>query len=395
MMRAQHRRALLILTIVIAALTVIQDLRFDASLGHERERALAVQRQIGAIETSLAAWRAAQAGYVATGQGPAYWMKRAADRSAEIEAALSQLGNASGSAEARRQYDAATSALGDLNGLDGRARDFATNDRRFEASDLIFTDAVQPTQRLTEAMAAAATMEQTASDSRMASTRWWRLALNVGALAWLFAAFLLVRRETRLAEADAADARAAQEAAASSVDGVVSPARPVSAATAAPTAMNLTSAADLCTELGCVMDSQDMSALFERAAPVLGAKGMVLWVADANGTVLRPSLTLGYPERVLARIGELQADGDNVTSLAFRSKRSQSVNGSAPASPGAIAVPLVNASGCVGVLSAEVSRTRPDQDTLAVARIIAAQLATVVVPANLTTRLPEGRTAQL
>jgi GAF domain-containing protein len=74
--------------------------------------------------------------------------------------------------------------------------------------------------------------------------------------------------------------------------------------------------------------------------------------------------------------------------------RSQAVNGAAPAAPGAIAVPIVTASGCVGVLSAEVSRTRPDHETLAVARMIAAQFAAIVSPAS-GVEIREPRTAQV
>jgi hypothetical protein len=48
--------------------------------------------------------------------------------------------------------------------------------------------------------------------------------------------------------------------------------------------------------------------------------------------------------------------------------------------PGAIAVPLISASGCVGVLAAEMQGGSNDGCT-AVARMIAAQLATLVSPA--------------
>jgi hypothetical protein len=158
--------------------------------------------------------------------------------------------------------------------------------------------------------------------------------------------------------------------------------------------VNLTAAAELCVDLGRVMDGRDVATLFERIGPVLGAKGIVLWMADAGGSLLRPSLTLGYSDRVIERLGSLKADSDNVTSLAFRSMRSQAVNGAAPAAPGAIAVPIVTASGCVGVLSAEVSRTRPDHETLAVARMIAAQFAAIVSPAS-GVEIREPRTAQV
>jgi hypothetical protein len=93
-------------------------------------------------------------------------------------------------------------------------------------------------------------------------------------------------------------------------------------------------------------------------------------------------LTHGYPERILMRLGALQVDADNMTSLAYRSMRAQVVNGSGPGAAGAIAVPLVTPAGCVGVLSAELRRHQPRPETLSLARIISAQLAALVSPAE-------------
>jgi len=120
--------------------------------------------------------------------------------------------------------------------------------------------------------------------------------------------------------------------------------------------------------------------LLERAASVLQAKGIVLWVADSAGAILRPSITHGYPEKVLSRLGPLQIDSDNVTSLAFRSMRPQTMNSSGPGAPSALAVPLLTASGCVGVLAAEVKQDKPASELLPLARIIAAQFAALIAP---------------
>src|SRR6185437_15521153 len=53
--------------------------------------------------------------------------------------------------------------------------------------------------------------------------------------------------------------------------------------------VNLADAASLCTDLARVLDTRDVPALFERAAQVLDAKGLVLWVADTSGVRLEPS----------------------------------------------------------------------------------------------------------
>jgi hypothetical protein len=154
--------------------------------------------------------------------------------------------------------------------------------------------------------------------------------------------------------------------------------------------VKLSEAADLCVDLARLLDGRDMPALFERAADVLDAKGLVLWVADADGAQLRPSLTHGYSEKVLAKMHALPLDGDNATALAFRSLRAQVVGASSPTGAGALAVPLVTASGCVGVLSAEVKKPRPGADTLSVAQMIAAQFSALVAPADAAAKVAQA-----
>jgi GAF domain-containing protein len=154
--------------------------------------------------------------------------------------------------------------------------------------------------------------------------------------------------------------------------------------------VNLRDAAELCVDLARVIDGRDVPALLQRAANVLDAKGVILWMTDSGGALLRPQLAHGYADRVLVKMGTLQVDADNATSLAFRSLRGQTVNGAAPSSAGAIAVPLLTSSGCVGVLAAEINRQRPSAETVDMARIIAAQLATFVIPSGEVTRVAQG-----
>jgi GAF domain-containing protein len=146
--------------------------------------------------------------------------------------------------------------------------------------------------------------------------------------------------------------------------------------------VSLGDAADLCVDLARILDSRDITALLERAAGVLDAKGVIVWAADTSGSVLQPSLAYGYPQQVIMRLGSLGTDADNVTSLAFRMKRLQVLPGAGSGTSGAIAVPLVTAAGCVGVLSAETRDPRPNPDVVAVTKIIAAQFAALIGPAG-------------
>ena len=62
--------------------------------------------------------------------------------------------------------------------------------------------------------------------------------------------------------------------------------------------------------------------------------------------------------------------------------RPQAMNGGGPGATGAVAVPLVTASGCVGVLAAEVRHSKPAAEMMSLAKIIAAQFSSIVTPVD-------------
>jgi hypothetical protein len=140
-----------------------------------------------------------------------------------------------------------------------------------------------------------------------------------------------------------------------------------------------------------VSDSQEVSALLARAATLLNAAGIVLWMKSDGGHELAPAAATGYDDRLVARLGRLSRDADNVTAAAFReaSARISVARGGAAA---ALAVPLLSPTGPVGVLSAEI-RDVPEVDTQrqALAAILAAQLS-MLLGAPATEALKHGTT---
>jgi hypothetical protein len=140
----------------------------------------------------------------------------------------------------------------------------------------------------------------------------------------------------------------------------------------------LTEVAAVCTDLGRVSQSNEISALLGRAANVLCASGVIVWVASENRDELFPAAASGYDERLFNRIGSIRRDASNITAAAFRGggPRTSSGVGGAPA---ALAVPLLTPHGPVGVFSAEL-RDIPnvDADRLALAAIFSAQLANLL-----------------
>jgi hypothetical protein len=127
-----------------------------------------------------------------------------------------------------------------------------------------------------------------------------------------------------------------------------------------------------------VSQTNEIDALLGRAARVLSASGVIVWVASENRDELLPAASSGYDERLFERIGSIRRDAANLTASAFRAGTPRtSVGGTA--APAALAVPLLTPHGSVGVLSAELRDiVEIDPDRLAVAAIFAAQLANLL-----------------
>jgi hypothetical protein len=144
----------------------------------------------------------------------------------------------------------------------------------------------------------------------------------------------------------------------------------------------LRAAADLCTDFARLGGEQELPALLERTARLLDATGIIIWVAAPGTGALAPLLAHGYSQQALARMPTIAADGDNATAAAYRSADIEVVKTNGM-SPGAIAVPLMTSLGCVGVMAAEVRHGREASESArALARIVAAQFATLVGPAQ-------------
>jgi hypothetical protein len=136
--------------------------------------------------------------------------------------------------------------------------------------------------------------------------------------------------------------------------------------------------AALCTDFARMSESSDINALLARAAAVLDATGIVIWMASADRDTLIPAASTGYDERLFSRIGSIPRGAANLTAAAFRDQTARTSARSGSAAP-ALAVPLVAPQGAVGVFSAEL-RDGGDVDPqrVAIASILAAQLSTLL-----------------
>ena len=153
---------------------------------------------------------------------------------------------------------------------------------------------------------------------------------------------------------------------------------------------NFAGVAALCVDLARVVDTRALPSLLDRTADILDASGIILWIADPDGRELNPIFAQGYPQQLVNRLGTIPRDAENATAAAFRTSLLQTVLADS-ISGGAIAAPLVTSGGCVGVMAAEVRHDSERQDEkLAAATIVAAQLATLVGPPS---ARPQARSA--
>lgn len=360
--------------------------------------------------------RAAQQGYVAAGQGDQFWASKVDAAVSRLRETLTNLRTLSTSAQAQSALDNAASALQDFEQMDRRARDYARSGQKLLASDLIFANGFELTGAAASAVEEARSAERQVYEASTAALEVRGLAAAGGAVAFGFLVIaVLVPRTAEVPFVPEIAARVAprfEGTRQSRIDGggpldegwsaakvvprvtsapratpastpvakAATPAAPVVAQPVAPAVIDLPGVASLCSDLARVVDTQALPAILERAAAVLDAPGIVLWIADPDGRELSPIVTHGYSKQIVARLGTILRDAENATASAFRTSLLQTVKTDA-ISNGAVAAPLVTPAGCVGVMAAEV-RNEGERDgaKLAIATIVAAQLATLVGP---------------
>ena len=145
-----------------------------------------------------------------------------------------------------------------------------------------------------------------------------------------------------------------------------------------PPAIDLADAASVCTALARVSESHEIVTLLARAATVLSASGVIVWVASEQGNELLAAAASGYDERLFTRLGSIDRDASNLTAAAFREGKSQT-RSRGTGTAAALAVPLLAPIGSVGVFAAELRDVAEvEVDRLALAAIFAAQLANLL-----------------
>ena len=343
--------------------------------------------------------RMAQQAYVAVGQGDEFWSSKVSAQISQIREELSLLRADAPFVDVRSHFDDAISSLEDFERMDARAREYARGNQRLLASDLIFSDGLEQSAAIVDSVERARAVIANNKQTIGADARRRQVLIAAGVAAAAFAVGLALvpvpRQRIPVAATDAVDLpQAAQPLAVADHESlplrdVRDPVPPLPSVTPpslreTPTEaldpFDLGKVASLCTELARVVDTRSLPGVLEQTASVLDAHGVVLWIADPDGRELNPVVTHGYPPQLVTRLGTIPRDAPNATAAAFRTALLQTVHADS-ISNGAIAVPLITPSGCVGVMAAEVRHGGEKQDAkLAAAAIVAAQLAALVGP---------------
>ena len=363
-------------------------------IADSRRAARAFDVRAWTLAVSLADLRAAQQAYVATGQERGYWMADASDRIEDVTAELSALSAASIAPGTGTALDEAASLVAALARMDVRARDHAEAGEDLMASDLIFADGLELSRSAADHMERARLVEREARDDVVGAqeqSQAWAVGGTLGAsvLFVLLLSPLSAGRSPAKGVPASPDDQGTEEPASPLPEGRLfldletdggdgKTAKEADAGPSTTPTPDLRLAADLCTDLGRSANAADLPPLLARAAELLNASCVIVWVRDGTGTVLRPAVSHGYPAAALARLGTIPCDDDNVTAAAYREARMHVIPGNAEA-PGAIVAPLASPEDRPGVMTLEVNDGWEASDVVqSTATIIAAQLATLV-----------------
>jgi hypothetical protein len=361
----------------------------------ERAEAAAFAATTHALALEVERLRAAQQSYVAEGQGGEFWMGRANATLAALESGLGTLAADTHLEAPTQAAQAALKVLAEVRQLDRRTRELLRQGQRLAASDLIFSDSLGATGALALRIDNARQARAEHSAAMLPELQERQLYVLAGAAALtLFLTLVLVPRPRAARAQDAREATAAPEIDAAPAGNLslrpdrdasfgvererARPAPPAVATGAPALTVDLAGTAHLCADMARVLDAADLPRLLERAAALLHASGVIIWVADGAGTALFPAVAHGYPASLLARMPTINRDDDNAAAAAWRMGETRTVPAVGGA-PGALVSPIVTSEGCVGVLAAEVQGGAEGRSEVrAIATILASQLATFV-----------------
>jgi hypothetical protein len=383
-----------VLALIAIAAAAFLLIRSEQQLGQQTAALRAFDQHAHDAGAALVDARVGQQAYVAAGQGAAFWIVKT---SAAIQAAtdeLTALRPAAGPA-ALTALDEASATVIEFSGVDRRARDYLASGQQLMAGDVIFTEGSEAAATSVRQIETARLAQHQAADVETAVVRKQQALAAGGAAGLVFLVVLLLVGVPR-AEAAEAASLSILPAPVAAQPVVASPpaAAKVASLTSHAQGSVLKAATDIVTEFGRIRDLDDLTRLLGRAAEVMDASGLMVWMGDTAGGDLRPVLAHGYSAKMIARIPPVPRSADNAAAAAYRSGTLQIVLSHPGGASGAVVAPILAADGCIGALSAEIRDGGETSEAVqALAAIFAAQLASVLVTTAPAEEIHETRAA--
>lgn len=393
MSRKPARFGLLIVGLLVTAALGYRAVEDEASLGRAYRETIVHERAAGQALETLLDLRGSLYAYVAPGQGVPYWSNRSSQLLNELREHLVTLDQAASPLGA--SLEETIDAVDQLSAAERRTREHARRGELLLAGEVMFTEVRDLMGKSIEQIQTVRHTLVTSHDRRIAELRQEQALLAGGAvLLWLAIAGLLV---TPVEAKPAKDPNAWRDELATVVKKPVAkdpepertrpveplaPLEPFEPLKLEPSVSlkAVRTVSEICSDLSTLSDTGALSGALERAAQVLEAGGVIVWIASNDGTSLAPVASYGFDEKLVSRIGRIPRESANLTALAFRENGAR-VSPATATAPAALAVSLCGPSGPVGVLSVELKSAVPaDESRAALAAIFAAQLATLANP---------------
>jgi hypothetical protein len=268
------------------------------------------------------------------------------------------------SVAAANSLQSIVSSVATLSDVETRAQEHVRLGQSLMATDLVASDGRSAGMAIASELQSlrAAENEAHAAARGGALDSWWTIVSGAAVL-WIVGLIALTRQ--RIPVREEPPAIASGETLLGSMNLRLEPA-PASR-------LDLEAAADVCTSIGQLTTADDLPPLLQRAATVLNASGIVVWMAA--GEELFAAAAFGYAAQVLERLGPINRSALNATAAAWRTGTLQTVAGH-DQERSALVAPMRGPDRCVGVLAVEVrGGLEEDSTTRAVTTLLAAQLA--------------------
>jgi len=375
------RWSCVVLALIAIAAAAFLLIGSEQQLGQQAAALRAFDQHAHDASAALVDARVAQQAYVAAGQDAAFWIVRTA---AAIQSATDEVTalRQTAAAAALTSLDEASATVVEFATVDKRARDYLASGQQLMAGDVIFSEGSDAAATSVRQIETARLAQHQAADVETAAER-QQQALTAGAAAGIvFVVVLLLVAIPRTTSVETAGLVILPTPAAAQPL-----ATPPTAVRVAPLSSHaqgsvLKAATEIVTEFGRIHDLDELTRLLGRAAEVMDASGLMVWMGSVAGDDLRPVLAHGYSAKMMARIPPVPRSADNAAAAAYRSGTLQIVQSHPGGSSGAVVAPILAAEGCIGALSAEIRDGGETSDSVqALAAIFAAQLAGVLTTA--------------